>query len=112
MRGEVIRIISARGAEPHERTMKKTAKPLKHDWSRFDAMSEAQRHAAAISDRDAIPLTPADFKRLKRTPQVKLIRRALVEPRILRRGIREVASSHRVNLTRTMMFLRARPIKE
>ena len=29
---------------------------------------------------------------------------------ILRRGTREVASSHRVNLTRTMMFLRARPI--
>ena len=60
-----------------DNTMKKTAKPSKHDWRRFDAMSEAQRHAAAMSDRDAMPLTPADFKRMKRTPQVKLIRRAL-----------------------------------
>ena len=59
-----------------DNTMKKTAKPSKHDWSQIDAMSEAQRNAAAMSDRDAIPLTPADFKRLKRTPQAKLIRRA------------------------------------
>ena len=57
--------------------MKTTAKPSKHDWSRFDAMSEAQRHAAATRDPDAMPLTPADFKHMKRTPQVKLIRRAL-----------------------------------
>jgi putative transcriptional regulator len=60
-----------------DNTMKTTAKPPKHDWSRLDAMSEAQRSAAAMRDRDAIPLTPADFKRMKRTPQVKLIRRAL-----------------------------------
>lgn len=57
-------------------TTKKT-KPLKHDWSRFDSMSAAQRHAAAQSDADAKPLTPADFKRMRRTPQVKVIRRAL-----------------------------------
>ena len=31
----------------------------------------------ALADRDAQPLTPADFKRMKRTPQVKIIRRAL-----------------------------------
>ena len=60
-----------------DNTMKTTAKPRKHDWSRFDAMSEAQRTAAAMRERDAIPLTSADFKRMKRTPQVKLIRRAL-----------------------------------
>src|ERR1700690_125912 len=53
------------------------AKSSKHDWSRFDAMSKAQRHAAATHDADAKPLTPADFKRMKRTQQVKLIRRAL-----------------------------------
>ena len=58
-------------------TTKTTTKPSKHDWSRFDAMSQAQRHAAATRDPDAKPLTPADFKRMKRTPQVKLIRRAL-----------------------------------
>ena len=58
-------------------TTKTTAKTSKHDWSRFDAMSEEQRRAAAASDPDARPLTPDDFKRMKRTPQVKVIRRAL-----------------------------------
>jgi putative transcriptional regulator len=32
---------------------------------------------AARTDRDAQPLTAADFKRMKRTPQAKVIRRAL-----------------------------------
>ena len=32
---------------------------------------------AARSDPDALPLTPADIKRMKRTPRVKVIRRAL-----------------------------------
>jgi len=32
---------------------------------------------AARSDRDAQPLTHADLKRMKRTPQTKIIRRAL-----------------------------------
>jgi putative transcriptional regulator len=40
-------------------------------------MSEAERHEAALSDPDAQPLTPGDFERMKRTPQVKIIRRAL-----------------------------------
>jgi putative transcriptional regulator len=48
-----------------------------HDWSRFDAMTAAQRHAAALSDPDAQPITPKDWKRMKRIPQVKVIRRAL-----------------------------------
>lgn len=48
-----------------------------HEWARFDAMTEEQRHAAALADPDAQPLTPADFARMKRTPQVKIIRRAL-----------------------------------
>src|ERR1035438_2561319 len=60
-----------------DNTMKPTAQPSKRDWSRFDAMSEAQRHAAAARDPDAMPLTSADFKHMKRTPQIKLIRRAL-----------------------------------
>jgi putative transcriptional regulator len=58
-------------------TTKKTADPTPHDWSRFDAMTEAERHAAALSDPDAQPLTPEDFRRMRRTPQVKIIRRAL-----------------------------------
>jgi len=40
-------------------------------------MTEKQRRAAAMSDPDAKPLTPDDFKRMKRTPRVKIIRRAL-----------------------------------
>jgi len=40
-------------------------------------MTEAQRHQAALADPDAQPLTEADLVRMKRTPQVKIIRRAL-----------------------------------
>jgi putative transcriptional regulator len=53
------------------------AKASKSDWSRFDTMTETQRHRAALDDPDAQPLTKADFARMKRTPQVKIIRRAL-----------------------------------
>jgi len=56
-------------------TTKKT--PTKHDWRRFDAMTEAERHAAALSDPDSQPITPDNVKRMRRTPQVKIIRRAL-----------------------------------
>ena len=47
------------------------------DWTRFDAMGAEARHRAALDDPDEQPLTEADFARMKRTPQVKLIRRAL-----------------------------------
>jgi putative transcriptional regulator len=60
-----------------DNTMKKIGKPTRHDWSRFDAMTEAERHAAAISDPDALPLTPERMARMRRTPQVRVIRRAL-----------------------------------
>ena len=52
------------------------AKRARHDWSRVDAMTDAERHAAALADPDAQPLTPEDFKRMKRVPQVSVIRRA------------------------------------
>ncbi|MHB8066808.1 MAG: helix-turn-helix domain-containing protein [Desulfobaccales bacterium] len=51
--------------------------PTKHEWQHFDAMTEAERHAAALSDPDAQPITPDNVGRMKRTPQVKVIRRAL-----------------------------------
>ena len=35
-------------------TMKKTGK---HDWSRFDALTDEEAHAAALADPDAQPLT-------------------------------------------------------
>ena len=56
-------------------TTKKT--PSEHDWKRFDAMTEEQRHSAALSDPDAQPITPDNMKCMKRTPQVTVIRRAL-----------------------------------
>src|SRR6266849_6113888 len=59
------------------KTMRKRSKPSKTDWSRFDAMTEAQRHQAALNDPDARPLTEEDLSRMKPTPQVKIIRRAL-----------------------------------
>lgn len=39
-------------------------------------MTEAERHAAALADPDAQPLTEADMARMKRTPRVTIIRRA------------------------------------
>jgi putative transcriptional regulator len=54
-----------------------TTEPDKHDWTRADAMTEAEIHAAAVSDPDAQPLTPERLARMKRTPQARIIRRAL-----------------------------------
>jgi putative transcriptional regulator len=61
--------------------MKRTVKRRrKIDWSRFDAMTNEQRHAAAMADPDARPIRPEDLARMARmarVPQVKVIRRAL-----------------------------------
>ena len=57
--------------------MSKTPERPEHDWTRFDAMTPEERHAAAMADPDAQPLTDADLARMKRTPQVSIIRRAL-----------------------------------
>jgi putative transcriptional regulator len=62
---------------PKSQDAKPAAKQPEHDWSRFDAMTDEQRHAAAVADPDAQPLTAEDFARMKRTPQAKVIRRAL-----------------------------------
>jgi putative transcriptional regulator len=57
--------------------MKELSETTEHDWSRFDAMTPEQSHASALDDPDAQPLTEEDFARMKRTPQVKIMRRAL-----------------------------------
>jgi putative transcriptional regulator len=49
----------------------------KHDWTRADAMTEAEIHAAALADPDAQPLTPERLATMTRTPPVRVIRRAL-----------------------------------
>ena len=58
-------------------TTKRTRGKAESDWTRFDAMPEAERRQAAQADPDAQPLTPADLDRMKPTPQAKIIRRAL-----------------------------------
>ncbi len=40
-------------------------------------MTAAKIERAARADRDAQPLNESDFKRMRRTPQAKIIRRAL-----------------------------------
>jgi putative transcriptional regulator len=40
-------------------------------------MTDEQIHAAALADPDAQPLTDADMARMKQTPRLKIIRRAL-----------------------------------
>lgn len=40
-------------------------------------MTTDEVEAAARADPDAQPLTPSDLQRMKRTPQAKIIRRAL-----------------------------------
>jgi putative transcriptional regulator len=59
------------------KTTRKRRRPSNVDWRRFDAMTEAQRHQAALDDPDAQPLSEDDLRRMKRTPRVKIIRRAL-----------------------------------
>ena len=40
-------------------------------------MTEEEVMAAALSDPDALPVQPGDAKQMPRTPQVRVIRRAL-----------------------------------
>ena len=53
------------------------AEPSGMDWSAFDAMTDEERHQAALADPDAQPMSDADWARMKRTPRAKIIRRAL-----------------------------------
>lgn len=51
-------------------TLKKTRKGLR-------PMTQSAVERAALEDPDAAPLSVSDLKRMKRTPQAKIIRRAL-----------------------------------
>ena len=75
LRHDRIRIISARKAEPHER--RRYHETAKHDWARFDAMTDADVHAAALADPDAQPLTEAAVARMTPVPRTKTLRWAL-----------------------------------
>jgi len=54
-----------------------TMKTVKHDWSRVDAMTDAEVHAAAMKDPDAQPMTDEEFARARGVSRLKIIRRAL-----------------------------------
>jgi len=55
----------------------KPKRPPKTDWRAFDAMSEEERHQAALSDPDALPATEAQLARARRIPSVRALRRKL-----------------------------------
>jgi putative transcriptional regulator len=81
IRNDRIRIISARKAQPRDRrnTMGgKAKKKLEQDWRRFDAMTDEEAHAAALSDPDAQPVTPENEHRMKPTgglPRIRILMR-------------------------------------
>jgi putative transcriptional regulator len=52
-------------------------KPPKRDWRAFDAMTEEERHQAALSDSDAPPATEAQLARARRVPTVRALRKKL-----------------------------------
>lgn len=52
-------------------------KPPRSDWRAFDAMSEADRHRAAVSDPDVPPSTAAQLARARRVPTVRALRQKL-----------------------------------
>ena len=56
-----------------------SAKPLedKTDWDRLRAMTDEEVTAAALSDPDAQPMTPAQLDVARRVPRVRTLRRAL-----------------------------------
>ncbi|SSC72676.1 unnamed protein product [Ciceribacter sp. T2.26MG-112.2] len=47
------------------------------DWSRLDAMTDAEAEANALADPDNPPLTTDQLRAASRMPQIKIIRRAL-----------------------------------
>lgn len=53
---------------------KRTAKT---DWRGFDAMSEQERHLAALSDLDATPATETQLQRAHRVLSVRDLRKKL-----------------------------------
>ena len=61
----------------HDSSAKRRAAKSKFDWRAFDTLTDEEVIAAALSDPDAQPLTPERLKRMKRTPQVRIIRRAM-----------------------------------
>jgi putative transcriptional regulator len=54
-----------------------TTKTAKFDWSRADATTDEQVHAAAMKDPDARPMTDAEWDAAPTVARAKTLRRAL-----------------------------------
>jgi putative transcriptional regulator len=52
-------------------------KPPESDWRAFDALTEEERHQAALSDLDALPAAEAPLARARRVPTVRALRKKL-----------------------------------
>jgi putative transcriptional regulator len=52
-------------------------KQPRSNWRAFDAMTEGQRHQAALSDPDALPSTKTQLARARRVPSVSALRKKL-----------------------------------
>jgi putative transcriptional regulator len=53
------------------------SKPQNTDWRAFDAMSDEERHQAALSDPDCPPATEGQLARARRVPNVRALRESL-----------------------------------
>jgi putative transcriptional regulator len=49
----------------------------KYDWGRFDALTDAEVHEAALKDPDAQPLSDEALALVKPVPRARTLRRAL-----------------------------------
>lgn len=52
-------------------------KTMPSDWSRLDAITDAEAVANALADPDNLPLSEDQLRAASRMPQIKVIRRAL-----------------------------------
>lgn len=52
-------------------------RPPKTDWRAFDAMTDEERHAAALSDPDCPPATDAQLARARRMVNVRILRQRM-----------------------------------
>ncbi len=62
-----------RGSNPSDHRTTETT----DDWTRLNAMTEEERHQAAMSDPDAIPMTEEELDKAPIVPPVRNLRRAL-----------------------------------
>jgi putative transcriptional regulator len=67
--GRLVRVLPDGNTEPFP--------PDRTDWETVRAMSDGEVEALAQSDPDNPPVTPQREARLKRVPQVKVMRRAM-----------------------------------